>query len=78
MSDRIRTVDMSDPSVVLDCYKKLNVAYKELKAENEKLRAELSLYTGPAAQVDRFPTHTRIRIDNAAIRETGNDKLKQP
>ena len=45
MTDRIRTVDMSDPAVVLDCYRKLNVAYKELKSENEKLRAALKPIT---------------------------------
>ncbi len=38
MSDRVKTVDVSDPAVLLDCYRKLNVAYKELKAENEQLR----------------------------------------
>ncbi len=41
MSDRVKTVDVSDPAVVLDCYRKLNVTYKELKAENEQLRRAL-------------------------------------
>ena len=38
MSERVKTVDVSDPAVVLDCYRKLNVTYMELKAENETLR----------------------------------------
>lgn len=52
MTDRIRTVDMSDPAVVLDCYRKLNIAYKELKADNEKLRAEA--FEQCAAMIDGF------------------------
>jgi len=51
MSDRVRTVDMSDPVVVLDCYRKLNVAYKELKAENEKLAALSAKASQEASQL---------------------------
>ncbi len=74
MSDRVKTVDVSDPAVVLDCYRKLNVTYKELKAENEQLRREAAIRID---QIEReqeahLKTMAELReaLAAAAIRET--------
>lgn len=74
MTDHVRTVDMSDPTVVLDCYRKLNVAYKELKAENERLQkyyAELTETNAKLLVLERKRAE-KLRAALKQIAETYN------
>ena len=41
MTDRIKTVDLSDHATLMECYIGLNKTCADLRAENEKLRDEL-------------------------------------
>lgn len=81
MTDRIKTVDMSDLAVVLDCYRRLNVAYKELKVENEKLREALQPFAYYASLIPEDISDTcsasgtvgDLRAAAAAMRESGDE-----
>lgn len=66
MSERIKTVDMSDLDVVLDCYRKLDTAYKRLRAENEKLREELNCWNEAANWPEKSPQ--ALRAENEKLR----------
>ncbi len=74
MSDRVKTVDVSDPAVVLDCYRKLNVTYKELKAENEQLRREAAIRIDQIereqeAHLRTIADYNRVAVENEKLRE---------
>ena len=77
MTDRIKTVDLSDHATLMECYIGLNKTCADLRAENEKLRETQKLLIDALKETlavacrneDGYYAQAARKVLAAAIRE---------